>query len=395
MIRVLSISTLFPAPTRPAFGKFVASQMTAVTKRGDVDLVMVNPLGLPPWPLSLTSRYSALRANPARSEIAGIPVYHPRFTTLPLIGGQSNPVRMTRSILPLIRRLHAEKPFDLVDAQFFFPDGPAAAAIADALDLPLTIKARGSDVHYWGRHPRALGQILSAADRASRLLAVSEGLRRDMIALHMPGDRIAVHYTGLDRTRFHPVPRPYARKLISDLVPLRTEDRLLVTPGSLIAIKGQRLAIAALADVPDTHLALAGTGPDESELRVLVNELNLAQRVHFLGQVSHDRLPALLSAANAVVLPSEREGLANAWIEALACGTPLVITDVGGAAEIVKDRSAGRLVERSCKAIATALHELLADQPDPQAVAANAARFSWDMNAAELVEHWRAAIAKR
>ena len=55
-MRVLSLSTLFPSPAQPGFGKFVANQMAAVAARGDVDLVMVNPIGLPPWPLAAKCR---------------------------------------------------------------------------------------------------------------------------------------------------------------------------------------------------------------------------------------------------------------------------------------------------------------------------------------------------
>jgi teichuronic acid biosynthesis glycosyltransferase TuaC len=134
---------------------------------------------------------------------------------------------------------------------------------------------------------------------------------------------------------------------------------------------------------------LAGKGPDEAELRALARRLGVAEHVQFLGQVSHDLLPQLLSAADALVLPSASEGVANAWIEAMACGTPVVISDVGGAREIVTDPSAGRIVERDPAAIADAVRELVLDPPTEEEVSANTARFSWEANAAELVGYWR------
>ena len=97
----------------------------------------------------------------------------------------------------------------------------------------------------------------------------------------------------------------------------------------------------------------------------------------------------VLSAADALVLPSEREGLANVWIEALACGTPLVITEVGGAREVVTSPNAGRLVERVPAAIAAGVRELLANPPARGEVAAHAARFSWEENAAKLAAHYQ------
>ncbi|MBS0254913.1 MAG: glycosyltransferase [Proteobacteria bacterium] len=391
-MRVLSLSTLFPSPAQPGFGKFVASQMTAVAVRGDVDLVMVNPVGLPPWPLAALGRYKALAQCPATSTLGTLVVHHPRFTLLPLVGGDSNPGRIARAVLPLARRMHAERPFDLIDAQFFFPDGPAALLLGQALGLPVTVKARGSDIHYWATRPRALAQLRATAAGAAGLLAVSAALKRDMIALGFPGERTMVHYTGLDHTRFRVTPRAEARAKVAAQLNLPGDGPLLVCPGALIAIKGQALAIRALAELPGTQLALAGKGSDEAALRALAAELGLADRVHFLGQVGHESLPMLMSAADAVVLPSEREGLANVWIEAMACGAPLVIPEVGGAAEVVTGASAGRLAARDPAAIAAAIRELLATPPAQAEVAAHAAPFSWEANAARLVEFWRGAI---
>jgi teichuronic acid biosynthesis glycosyltransferase TuaC len=389
MMRVLSLSTLFPSPVRPAFGKFVANQMRAVAERGGVELVMVNPIGVPPWPLALREPYRSYAGCPAESELDGVRIYHPRFTLIPVVGADSNPARIAAAVLPLVRRLHAEQPFALVDAQFFCPDGPAAALIAHELGLPLTIKARGSDIHYWRGRPKALAQILSAAGKASALLTVSAALGRDMAALGMAEGKIHTHYTGLDHGRFRVMPRAEARVGLDLSLPEGAP--LVVCPGALIAIKGQSLAIGALAELPEVHLALAGSGPDEVALRAQVEALGLSERVHFMGQVSHDVLPLLMSAAAAVVLPSEREGLANVWVEALACGAPLVIPDIGGAREVVRDASAGRIVERDSRAIAGALRELIGSPEDQSVVAANAAGFSWQANAEKLVGIWREA----
>ena len=395
MLRVLSISTLFPSAQRPSFGAFVANQMRAAAATGEVDLTMVNPIGLPPWPLSRGGRYRKLLDMPQSSNLDGLAVLHPRFRLIPRIGGDTNPARIAKALLPLARRFHGTKPFDLIDAQFFFPDGPAAAILARELGLPLAVKARGSDIHFWASRPRALEQMLRAADQARGLLAVSRALARDMAALGMPEARIAVHYTGLDRERFHPMERKAARALVSAIpeLAIRAEGPLIVAPGSLIAIKGQRLVVEALAQLPEARLALAGTGEDEAALRRLAQTLGVADRVQFLGQVPHELLPQLFSAADAVVLPSEREGLANVWVEALACGAPLVIPDIGGAREVVADRSAGRIAARDPAAIAEAVRALLDDPPSQEDVATNAERFSWAENARQLVAFWRAIAA--
>jgi glycosyltransferase involved in cell wall biosynthesis len=92
----------------------------------------------------------------------------------------------------------------------------------------------------------------------------------------------------------------------------------------------------------------------------------------------------VLSAADAMVLPSASEGLANAWVEALACGCPLVITDAGGARELVTRPEAGRIVRREPEAIAEAVQALLSAPPDRETVAATVERFSWPAHAEAL-----------
>lgn len=394
MKRLLSISTLYPAPGRTGFGRFVARQMEALAARGDWEVTVINPIGLPPLPLK---HYAPLRAVPAMERQGAIAVHHPRFTLLPSLSAPINPALIARAVLPLASRLHAETPFDIVDAQFFYPDGPAAAKVARELGLPLAIKARGSDIHLWGERKSARRQMITAAEQAAALLSVSCALARDMAAMGMPDDRIHVHYTGLDRERFRPLGREAARQLISAIPALHvwSTGPLLLCVGALVPIKGQAIAIQALTLLPqDVRLAIAGTGADETALKALVKKLGLEMRVHFLGAVEHDLLPQLLCAADAMVLPSEREGLANAWIEAIACGTPVIIPDVGGAREVVQDDSAGRIVERTPQAIGAAITDLLANPPSQQAVAANAERFSWDANAAALAAIYEKAAAR-
>lgn len=386
MIRVLSLSTLFPSAARPRFGLFVARQMQALARRGDVDLVMVHPVALAPPPFHRFINSPAERALPASARDWDIDVHYPRFPWIPRHGARLNPALIARAVLPLARRLHAERAFDLVDAQFFWPDGPAAARVAAALGLPLSIKARGSDIHLWSRRPFARRLMLAAAEQASGLLAVSQALRQDMVALGMEAAKIAVHYTGLDHARFRLLPRAQARAACAGLVP--TDGALLVSVGNLVPVKGQGLAIAALAELPEVRLVLAGSGPEEPRLRALAAQLGLTNRVHFAGSAAPDALPALLAAADAMVLPSSREGLANAWIEALACGTPLIIPDAGGAREVVTSPAAGSIVERSPGAIAAAVRSLLASPPDRAETAAQAAGFSWEANGQQLAEHF-------
>ena len=136
MKRLLSIATLYPNAHQPRFGPFVARQLEALAARGDWDVTVVNPIGVPPLALG---RYKPLAEAAVTGVEHGVTVHRPRFTLVPRLGGPVNPAMIARAVLPLARRLHALAAFDLVDAQFFYPDGPAAAKVAGALGLPLSI----------------------------------------------------------------------------------------------------------------------------------------------------------------------------------------------------------------------------------------------------------------
>lgn len=385
--RLLSLSTLYPNPSRPRFGTFVARSLEALAARGDWEVTVVNPVGVPPIAFG---PYAEAAASAVDAIEHGVQVYRPRFTLIPKLGGRLNPGAITRAVLPLAKRLHAERPFDVLDAQFFYPDGPAVAKIAKELRLPFSIKARGADIHHWGHVPYANRMMRAAASKAAGLLSVCEALAGDMGAVGLPRDKIAIHYTGLDRDRFRPLQSPNLRpKLAEELgLPLRHDEKLLVTVGALIPRKGQDLVIRSLPQLPAVRLLLVGQGEDKARLQALAGELGVAARVHFLGLLDHDLLPLVLSAADAMVLPSASEGLANAWVEALACGTPLVITDAGGAREVVTGRAAGLIVERTPQAVTHGIETLLDDSPARADTAAMAARFDWKINAERLAEYY-------
>lgn len=392
MTRVLSLATLYPNRHQPRFGSFVARQMEALAARKEWDVTVINPIGVPPVPMG---RYKPLAEAAVTAVEGDVTVHRPRFALIPAVGGPFNPAMIVRAVLPLARRLHALSPFELIDAQFFYPDGPAAARIASELGLPLSIKARGADISLWGTKAYALRRMLRAADQAAGLLAVSKALADRMAALGFPRDKITVHYTGLDHSLFRPLGRKRSRARLKQEFGIDLPDTvpLFATVGALIPRKGQMLVLRALARVPSAHLVLVGAGADRAHLETFARDAGLAPRVHFLGSLDHELLPTVLSAADAMVLPSASEGLANAWVEALACGAPLVIADAGGAREVVTRPEAGRIVARDADAIASAMRELAQDPIPRTAVAECAARFSWDANAAELAEYYERIVA--
>jgi glycosyltransferase involved in cell wall biosynthesis len=390
VLRVLTLSSLFPDATRPTFGVFVEKQTLGLAAHPDVELRVVAPIGIPPAPLlPFLPHYKALATLPRFESWKGLPVYRPRFATLPGIGGWTNPIAMWWALLPLLADIRQDFPFDVIDTEFFFPDGPAAMRLARHFDVPFSIKARGADIQYWAGQTPSRHGIVAAGKAADGLLAVSAALRQEMIALGMPGERITVHHTGVDQSAFRPADRAAAKAVLG------IEGPLAITIGYLIPRKGQALTIDAMAELPDAHLLIVGQGPDQAALEAQIATRGLQGRVHLIGPKPHEALPALLAAADVMVLPSASEGLANVWVEALACGTPIVITDIGGAREVVDRPAAGRLVDRTASAIAAGIREVLANPMPREETAAAAAKFTWERNTEALYVLLRGLVNKK
>ena len=380
-LNVLTLSTLFPDMSRPNFGVFVERQARELASRPDVSVTVVAPIGMPPWPLSRAGRYAPLRALPPKERWKDLTVYRPTFPIIPKFGGRTNVLTMARAILPLVKRLHTQTPFDVIDASFFFPDGPVAQRLSKALGIPYSVKARGADIHHWGTQRGTKKMVKRAADGAAGLLAVSAAMRRSMGRMGIDADKIRVHYTGVDLDRFEIADRDQAKAALG------FEGPLILCVGALIPRKGQDILVRALPQLPGTTLLLAGQGQYRRMLENLAQELGVERRIGFLGSVPHDRLPRLYAAADVMALPSESEGLANAWVDSLACGTPIVITDVGGARELLDRPEAGRIVDREPEALAEAIADILADPPEREAVRAAALRFTWTANGDALLDH--------
>lgn len=381
MLRVLTLSTLYPDANRLNFGVFVERQTQGLAAHPGVELRVVAPIGLPPWPLTRLSRYRALAALSLREEWRGVTVHRPRFLALPATQGRLHARLLARALRPVLTDIRREFAFDVIDASFFYPDGSAAVALGRQFGVPVSIKARGSDIHHWGMQAATAAQVRAAALGADGVLAVSDALKADIVALGVPADTIRVHRTGVDQARFAPGNRAAAKAALGVVGPL------VVATGALVPRKGHDVVIRAVSELPGTTLMIAGEGPERAALSRLIDQLGVGDRVSLLGSVPHADLPNLLAAADGFALASASEGLANAWVEALACGVPVVITDAGGAREVVTGPGAGRIVDRTPEAFATAIRQLLAASPAPSAVRRFAEPYTWEANTTALYDH--------
>ncbi len=381
------ISTLFPSAGRPRFGTFVEKRAKTIAQIPGVEVRVVAPIGLPPLGLGLLPRYAVQRKAEKQEIWDGIPVWRPRFHHIPGVEGRFDPGLLVKSLRPVLQKIRADFDFDIIDAQYFFPDAIAAAQLGAEFGVPVTATARGSDINFWAQlsHPRRL--ILKAEENIDGMVAVSKKLRQSMVATGLSGDHIEVIYPGVDHDVFSPQDRAAAKAALGITGPL------VVSVGSIDTNKGQSFIIDALPQLKDITYILAGDGPLRDELERKVTELGLEKRVRFMGSVGQSEISQLLSAADVMALPSANEGLSNAWLEALASGTPLVICDAGGAREVITDPIQGVVVSRDIGAIAAGIKSVLAAKSDRELVSQSVAHFSWQKKGEALMAHYGRLIA--
>lgn len=372
-LRLLTFSTLFPNPGQPAHGIFVENRLRHLLAGGGVEVRVVAPIPWFPSARSCFGGWAKFAIAPGYEERHGNRIWHPRYPVVPKVGMTVAPSLLYAWTRALARRLRDQEDFDLIDAHYFYPDGVAAALLARELGKPLVITGRGTDLNLIPHHALPRRQIRWAARQAAGLVTVCESLRRPLLEMGVAERKIRVLRNGVDLVGFQPRERTAARAALG------VAGSVLLSVGLLIERKGHHLVIEALRQLPDVTLLIAGAGPERAALEAQVSAAGLGGRVHFLGEVPHDRLPTVYSAADALVLASSREGWANVLLESMACGTPVVASDVWGTGEAVTAPEAGVLMpERSAAGVVAGVRRLFAAPPDRAATRRYAEQFSWD-----------------
>ena len=372
-MKLLTFSTLFPSQERPNFGVFVENRLRHLLNDFPVESRVVAPVPWFPLKHPRFGEYATYARVPDVETRHGIKIVHPRYLLLPKIGMSTSPLTLAlaaRASLEKIRREGYD--FDVIDAHYFYPDGVAAALLGKWFDRPVVITARGTDLNLIPQYRLPRNMIQWAAQRSSGLITVCKALKDVLVNLNVPADKVTVLRNGVDLRQFMP---PQDRDALR--AKLGLTGMTLLSVGGLIERKGHHLIIEALNELPNVSLLIAGGGPDERALGDLITKYKLHSRVRMLGSVGHAVLKDYYGAADALVLGSSREGWANVLLEAMACGTPVVATNVWGTPEVVAAAEAGVLVERSPSGIAEGVKRLFKQLPARDATRRYAERFDW------------------
>ncbi len=375
MLKIAVITRNFPSSAEPWQGRPAYQTLRELARTADVRVFYPNP----GYPSLLKPRGDSFSKLQPSSDSLDVNVGYYDYPALPVVSRPLNGWMAARVLLPHIRSFAP----DLIFSYFLYPEGYAALKIGKALSVPVVARSMGSDINRIGDSITAMHtrKVLREVDF---LVMVSRDLREKALAMGASPDRICTMVNGCDTSVFHVRDRAQAReKLGIDLA-----EKAVVYIGRTDVNKGVRelvdAAVALHPAHPNLHVYLVGGGPDRAIIQSKIEINNASSYIHALPACAFDDVAVWMAAADLVTLPSYMEGCPNVVLEALACGRPVVATNVGGIPEIMSD-AFGRLVPpRDSAALAQALASVLAASWDPVAISAHMGR-GWDTVAGELL----------
>jgi glycogen(starch) synthase len=325
------------------------------------------------------------------------------FTTETLLAwSQAAEHALLRAALPMIRRWRP----DVVHAHDWLV-AQSAVTLAQSSGAPLVATLHATEA---GRHqgwlPKPLNLAIHSVERwlahqAAAVITCSTTMHDEVTAtLEVAGDRVHVVPNGIDASRWAATARAKSAARAQHV----GDGPLLVFAGRLVHEKGVQTLLRAMRPLRESHpglrMVVAGTGYYEPALRALARRLRIARAVDFLGFVPETRLPALLGAADAVVVPSLYEPFGIVALEAVCAGAPLVVAETGGLRDLAADGVAvASFPAREVDALAAAVGKVLVDPLAARRGAARAARrvrrdYTWHAVAEHTADVYRRAAIK-
>ena len=385
-LAILSLSLVYPNPLEPGLGLFVRSRLQNMAALAGVEVIAPVPVldySSPTrklWPNGIPSH---------RMDTNVVTVRHPRWI-YPPGGTPANVLCLFLRLIWPLARLRQTFRFQVIDAHFGYPEGVVAALLAGIFGCPFLVTLRGSEPIFARYRYRRLC-LKWALRRASAVITVSEALRDFAKELGAEPSRVKTIPNGIDESVFFPRQRVTCR-LKYGIAP---DTHAIVCAGELIEAKGHHLVIRVVNELTkggmNVELFIAGGvarggAPFDTEIRQLISELGMDTRIHLLGWVNQEDLAELMTAADVFCLASFTEGWPNVVNEALACGAPVVASNVGAVPHMIPTNEYGYVVPaKDPVALYDALKAVLLREWNRAEIAEWGRSRSWDQVGREAV----------
>lgn len=371
-LRVLVLASLWPNRQAPHQGMYNWQQFGALSEMARLALAA---------PLPFTRIWQRGQGQPPRDPFM---VKRPVFWYVPKLGRSLQGRFMLACAWPALRSLALQIKPQVMLANWAYPDGWAGVQAARRLGLPVVLQLLGSDINFMSKDPARKLLIQEALARADLITTVSAPLREKALELGAAPAKVLVLPNGVDTSLFKPADRAAARRELG----LPADNKMILFVGHLVPEKGPAVLLDALAQLPEDVMLLAvGAGPLAAALKDQAKALGVSVRIKWVGEVSHERIPAYTAACDCLALPSLREGEPNAVLEALASGRPVVASKVGGVPHLVSDGEQGYLCSPGdAQDLARVLRITLETSWDPRQIAASIAGRTWRASASRLLD---------
>jgi glycosyltransferase involved in cell wall biosynthesis len=385
MLKIAVVTRYFPSSAEPWQGRSAYQTLRVIAREADVHVFYPNA-AYPSWLRPRSRSYDKLDASFSPPDVKAS--YHDYFA-LPLVSRPINGWMAARMLLPYVRGFAP----DLIFSCFLYPDGYAAFKIGKLLSVPVVAMSIGSDINRIG-DPVSAWHTRTVLRDADSVVTVSGDLRAKAVAMGASPQKTRAIVNGCDLSVFHVKDRLEARQKLH----IDPAAEAVIYIGRMDVKKGLRELVEAAASLhserPNLHVHLVGEGPDRPPIESAIQARSAASYVHALPGCAADDVAIWMAAADLVTLPSYMEGCPNVVLEALACGRPVVATNVGGIPEILNG-ACGRLVPpRDPAALARALASVLDQSWDAATISAHGSR-SWSTVAAELMEIFASLTSKQ
>jgi glycosyltransferase involved in cell wall biosynthesis len=342
-VKVLIVSHMFPRVDYPMYGTFVRDAALALQELG-VEVRVCAPLQHIPWPISLLKRYQAGERDPTFQDL--LPTVRIRWLTFPKRFLETALRRHAyRGLLKAKTALFGKSEPDLIHANNLFPDGYACIKLARLLGKPLVVTSHGDDnrvhVKHWGRRKA----VLESAQAASRIICVSDFLRRELIEQGLNAGKMMTVHNGVDLHRIYKGPET---QRIRERFGHRS---IILTVGHMVHfVKGFDITIQAFARMLqkkprcDAVLVFVGGGVERGSLERLVATAGLHEKVFFEGAKRPEETMHYMSAADIYCMPSWYEAFGIVYLEAMMHGKPVIAVQGQGISEVIEHGKTGLLV---------------------------------------------------
>jgi teichuronic acid biosynthesis glycosyltransferase TuaC len=385
VLRIAVVTRYFPNSEQPSHGRSAYQTLRVLARQDEVRVFYPNST----YPSFLKPQNRTYNKLDPTYSLPDINVSYFDYPAVPLISRPFNGRIAARVLLPHVRSFAP----DLILSFVLYPYGYAAMKIGRALGVPVVAMGIGSDVHSIGDRISAM-HTRTVLREVDFVVTVSEDLRRKAVAMGAPSQKTRTIVNGCDVSVFHVRDRAEARRSLH----IDPAAEAVVYIGRMDLKKGLIELIEAAATLrpqrPNLHVYLVGEGPDQAAIESAVEARNAAAYIHVQPPCTFDDVAIWITASNLVTLPSYMEGCPNVVLEALACGRPVVATNVGGIPEIMSNEC-GRLVPpRDPARLAEGLAAVLDRKWDAAAISAHWTR-SWGTVAAELREIFQALASRR